>query len=73
MRTTYWGVLADGSLRIFERPPKRKYVIEVCSDVSVGVTHHVFTCAGVSLELTAGCGYDRGPKRQAIIRKMLSN
>ena len=72
----YWIKLKSGELRYQDRVPKnRKYVSEEITRFPNQLTKHI-----LRLNLNPGkyfhmlecrCGYDRGPKRLALIAKML--
>ena len=70
---TYWGVLKDGSLRVFEKAPKRKYVVDSRVPGNMeGISHHTLTCGEKIRDFTSHCGYDRGPKLHRILKSMLA-
>ena len=72
MHETYYGMLKNGDLRQYEKPPKRKHVTMKTYTKKPGATAHMLDCAGNLRTFIAHCGYDRGPKLDRIIRKMLS-
>jgi len=73
---TYWGTLKDGSLRIYEKAPKCKHVVEErvgrSREQHIDAINHKFTCGEVVREFISYCGYDRGPRKRSIIKKMLA-
>ena len=72
----YWVKLKDGTLRYYEKAPKRNHVtekiIEKGTGINVGMCVHQFTCGSVVRLFTSHCGYDRGKKKHGILKKMLS-
>jgi hypothetical protein len=75
---TYWTQLKNGELRQSERIPKKVHVLEetLGTVIEKGCTglHHMFTTSDGNTfrDYTSFCGYDRGPKKFTIIKKMLT-
>lgn len=76
--TSYWSMLKNGELRVYDKPLKQRHVIETIERIDdlFHSTKHVFTIKtngriGSKCEMLGRCGYDRGPKRQHIIKSML--
>lgn len=74
-KKSYWTMLKNGDLRWSEKAPKKVHVVETRKkDLSVfgnQTTFHTFECGDVVKNLEAHCGYDRGPKLQGIVQRML--
>ena len=68
---TYYGLLKSGDLRRYEKPPKRLHVA-MESMYSRQTSLHMLVCGKIKKNVLAYCGYDRGPKLDRLIKKMLS-
>jgi hypothetical protein len=54
-----------------EKTKSPNFVQEVYEEKDIQTYHHTLTSHwGKTVEFTSYCGYDRGPKKQAIIRKL---
>lgn len=78
IRTHYWIILKSGELRTRESQPKgRIYVVEQTQEQSWQEYKHWFSSRNQKneeihrCEMTTHCGYDRGPKRESIVKGML--
>ena len=71
----YWGVLKDGTVRLFQSPPRaRKFVVELTEDVDFygqDKWHFLTTNEGKACDFNSRCGFDRGPKFKHIIKSLL--
>jgi hypothetical protein len=86
-RGPYWyKTLKDGTIRNLENPPKGIHIIEYTEEVEFQFYWHYFTVMvpsededhpvsfylGEQCDFESHCGYDRGPGRNNIIRRMLN-
>jgi len=69
---TYYGLLKSGEIRQYMKPPKRDHVAMDSEYGNDGVSVHVLFCGEISRKYVAHTGYDRGPKLDRLIKKMLS-
>ena len=69
---TYYGLLKSGEIRQYENPPKRKHLTLKTDWMGVQDTAHMLECNGVHKTFMAHCGYDRGPRLDRLITKMLT-
>ena len=72
-KTFYWQYSKkEGRAFVYEKPGKKrvKETMKRNSEDS-SITYHKFYFNGDETALTAHCGYDRGPKIQAIVKRML--
>jgi len=74
-------VLKDGTVRQLENESKGDFIIEYHEEIEQGSYWHYFTLMVYSLyenahfkrgacDFESHCGYDRGPGRDALIRRM---
>ena len=74
MKPLYYGLLKDGSLRQYENKPKRSHV-EMTYLYGIGVNTetsvNTLKCGENIHKMTCNCGYDRGPKLDRLMIKML--
>jgi len=68
---TYYGLLKSGELRQYENPPKREH-LTMKSIYSGQNSQHLLAFKKQKRLIHARSGYDRGPKLDRIIRKMLA-
>ena len=69
---TYYGLLKTGDLRRYEKPPKREHLTMDSKYANDGVSVHILSYGEISREYVAHCGYDRGPRLDRLIKKMLT-
>lgn len=68
----YYGMLKNGSLVQYAKAPKKRIHVAMKTFAKgPGKTVHVLDCGGKSKTFIAHCGYDRGPRLENIIKKML--
>jgi hypothetical protein len=68
----YWVILKNGTARIRETKPKGPYVEEYVVEVGFQHKWHFLTTdKGYKCDYQSRCGYDRGPRFNNVIRKML--
>ena len=72
----YWRMIQSGELRTQTKEPARKPWVreeERTDEQDQTTTYHTFySSTGATQLMTGRCGYDRGPKRKDIIRRLLS-
>ena len=70
----FWIQLKNGDLQIRDRQPtNRPFVSEQSNEVPGDFQHyqHAFkTNTGIERKMDSYCGYDRGPKRESVIKQM---
>ena len=69
---TYYGLLKSGEIRQYEKPPKGNHLTMKTYRKSDQDTAHMLDCNGTLKTFMAHCGYDRGPRLDRIIKKMLT-
>jgi len=69
---TYYGLLKSGEIRQYEKKPKRKHLSMDSEYADDGVSVHILSCGEIIRKYVAHCGYDRGPKLDRLIKKMLT-
>jgi len=69
---TYYGLLKSGEIRQYEKPPKRKHLVMKTYRNGDQDTAHILKCEEKCETFLAHCGYDRGPKLDRLIVRMLS-
>ena len=68
---TYYGLLKSGALRQYEKPPKRDHVVMDSICTRDGTSTHVLRAGTAKRQFVAHCGYDRGPRLDRLVTKML--
>jgi len=74
-RTLYWIVLKTGDVRCQESKPKSRPFVkeehEVLDQFDQDIMHYLDASTGMKCDYHSRCGYDRGPRFNNLIRKML--
>lgn len=73
-RPLYYGLRKDGTLRQYVNKPKCNHVVMTYTcgtGMQSGTTAHFLKCGSVEKQIICHCGYDRGPKLDRFMIKML--
>jgi len=68
---TYYGLLKSGEIRQYEKPPKRKHLVMDSEYAHDGTSTHRLICEKNERTFTGHTGFDRGPRLDMLIKKML--